>query len=112
MHVFFDPEGRPFLLSSEMRWDLEPNAFLARLCVVAVLILGEALIKSFRKREYLRMSEYALAVVLGCLVYSAGIQGLLALRIDFVDLRLLTALFLLILLGVAGRAHSSSTRLF
>jgi site-specific recombinase XerD len=35
MHVFFDPEGRPFLLSSEMRWDLEPNAFLARLCVVS-----------------------------------------------------------------------------
>ena len=27
MHVFFDPEGRPFLLGSEMRWDLEPNSF-------------------------------------------------------------------------------------
>ncbi len=35
MHVFFDPEGRPFLLGSEMRWDLEPNAFLARLCIVS-----------------------------------------------------------------------------
>ena len=35
MHVFFDPEGRPFLLGSEMRWDLEPNAFLARLCVIS-----------------------------------------------------------------------------
>jgi len=34
MHVFFDPDGRPFLLGSEMKWDLEPNAFLARLCVV------------------------------------------------------------------------------
>jgi putative ABC transport system permease protein len=82
------------------------------LVALAVLVLGEALLKSFRKREYLRMSEYALAVVLGCLAYSAGIQGLLALRIDFVDLRLLTALFLLLLLGIAGRAHSSSTRLF
>jgi len=33
--VFFDPEGRPFLLGPEMRWDLEPNAFLARLCIVS-----------------------------------------------------------------------------
>jgi len=82
------------------------------LVALAVLILGEALVKSFRKREYLRMSEYAVAVVVGCLVYSAGIQGLLALRLAFVDLRLLTAAFLLVLLGVAGRAHSSSTRLF
>jgi len=82
------------------------------LVALAVLVLGEALIKSFRKREYLKLSEYAIAVVLGCLVYSAGIQALLALRIDFVDLRLLTALFLLLLLGIAGRAHSSSTKLF
>ena len=35
MHVFFDPEGRPFLLGSEMRWELEPNAFLARLSIVS-----------------------------------------------------------------------------
>jgi putative ABC transport system permease protein len=82
------------------------------LVALAVLILGEAMIKSIQKREYLRISEYAVAVVLGCIVYSAGIQGLLTLRIDFVDLRLLTALFLLLLLGVAGRAHSSSTKLF
>lgn len=82
------------------------------LVALAVLVLGEALIKSFRKREYLKLSEYAIAVVLGCLVYSTGIQALLALRIDFVDLRLLTALFLLVLLSIAGRAHSSSTRLF
>jgi len=82
------------------------------LVALAVLVLGEALIKSFRKREYLRMSEYAVAVIIGCLVYSTGIQGLLALRIDFVDLRLLTAVFLLVLLGIAGRAHSSSTKLF
>jgi putative ABC transport system permease protein len=82
------------------------------LVALAVLVLGEALIKSFRKREYLRIAEYAIAIVLGTLVYCAGIQGLLALRIDFVDLRLLTALFLLVLLGIAGRAHSSSTRLF
>jgi putative ABC transport system permease protein len=82
------------------------------LVALAVLILGEALIKAFRKRDYLRLSEYAIAVILGTIVYSAGIQVLLALRIDFVDLRLLTAVFLLVLLGVAGRAYSSSTKLF
>lgn len=82
------------------------------LVALAVLILGEALIKSFRKRDYLRLWEYAVAVIVGTIVYSAGIQLLLALRIDFVDLRLLTAIFLLILLGVAGRAYSSSTKLF
>lgn len=32
--MFFDPDGRPILLGSQMRWDLEPNAFLRRLCVV------------------------------------------------------------------------------
>jgi putative ABC transport system permease protein len=82
------------------------------LVALAVLILGEALIKSFRKRDYLKLSEYAVAVILGTVVYSAGIQILLAFQIGLVDLRLLTAVFLLILLGVAGRAHSSSTKLF
>jgi putative tryptophan/tyrosine transport system permease protein len=82
------------------------------LVALAILILGEALIKLIRRRDYLRLLEYATAVVLGTIVYCAGIQILLALRIDFVDLRLLTALFLLILLGIAGRAHSSSTKLF
>jgi putative tryptophan/tyrosine transport system permease protein len=82
------------------------------LVALAVLILGEALIKSFQKRDYLRLSEYAVAVIVGTIVYSAGIQMLLALRIGLVDLRLLTAVFLLILLGVAGRTHSSSTKLF
>jgi integrase/recombinase XerD len=34
MHVFFDAEGRPFLLDGEMRWPVEANAFLARISVV------------------------------------------------------------------------------
>ncbi|HEX7184679.1 MAG TPA: hypothetical protein VF756_22835 [Thermoanaerobaculia bacterium] len=79
---------------------------------LAVLVLGEALVKSLRKREYLRLLEYAVVVVLGAIVYSLGVQALLALRINIVDLRLMTAVFLLVLLGVAGRAHSSSTKLF
>jgi len=82
------------------------------LVALAVLILGEALVKSFRKREYLRLHEHLGSVLLGCVVYAAGVQGLLAMHLQVVDIRLLTALFLLVLLGIAGRAHSSSTRLF
>ena len=79
---------------------------------LAVLILGEALIKSIRRREYLQLREYIWAVLVGCAVYAAGVQALLALQLQFVDIRLLTALLLLVLLGFAGRVHSSSTRLF
>jgi site-specific recombinase XerD len=35
MHVLFDPQGRPFLLGSQKRWELEPNAFLAKLSIVS-----------------------------------------------------------------------------
>jgi hypothetical protein len=35
MHVFFDDDRRPFLLDSEMRWELEPNAFLTRMSTVS-----------------------------------------------------------------------------
>ena len=35
MHVFFDSQGRPFVLDSQMRWEAEPNAFLARLSLVS-----------------------------------------------------------------------------
>lgn len=82
------------------------------LVALAVLVLGEAILKTFLKREYLRLKEHAMAIVLGCFLYSAGIQILLTLELAFVDLRLLTAIFLLLLLGIAGRVHSSSTKLF
>ncbi len=34
MHVFFAADGRPFVLDSQMRWNAEVNAFLARLSVI------------------------------------------------------------------------------
>jgi len=34
MHVVFEDDGRPFLLDSEMQWELEPNAFLTRVSTV------------------------------------------------------------------------------
>lgn len=82
------------------------------LVALAVLVLGESLVKSVRKREYLYLGEYAFAIILGTIVYCVGIQALLSLQIAVVDLRLLTAIFLLLLLAYAGYFHSSTTRLF
>jgi len=33
--VLFDSQGRPFLLSSQMRWEVEPNAFMARVSIIS-----------------------------------------------------------------------------
>ena len=82
------------------------------LVALAVLVLGESLVKSIRKRAYLHLHEYALAILVGSFVYCVGIQGLLALQVAVVDLRLLTAFFLLILLAYAGYFHSNTSRLF
>ncbi len=35
MHVFFATDERPFVLDSQMRWNVEINAFLARLSVIS-----------------------------------------------------------------------------
>jgi putative ABC transport system permease protein len=82
------------------------------LVALVVLVLGESIIKSFRKREYLFLPEYAVAIFIGSVVYSFGIQALLALQIAVVDLRLMTAIFLLVLLAYAGHFHSNTSRLF
>ncbi len=100
-------------IEAERRGGYTANMGLGMILVaLAVLVLGEAIIKTFRRRHYLRTFEYIGAVVLGCMIYSAGIQALLLLRVQTLDLRLMTALLLVVLLGLAGRAHSSTTRLF
>lgn len=35
MHVYFDADGRPFILDSQMRWPTEPNAYLAHVSVIS-----------------------------------------------------------------------------
>src|SRR5258708_23302421 len=34
VHVYFDKEERPFLLDADMRWSVEPNAFLVYVSVI------------------------------------------------------------------------------
>lgn len=35
MHVYFDGDGRPFILNSQMSWPTEPNAFLVHVSVIS-----------------------------------------------------------------------------
>src|SRR5260370_1733992 len=34
VHVYFDKEERPFLLDEDIRWSVEPNAFLVYVSVI------------------------------------------------------------------------------
>ena len=34
MHVFFGSDGRPFILDFQIRWNVDVNAYLARLSVI------------------------------------------------------------------------------
>lgn len=100
-------------IESERRGGYTNNMGTGMLLVaLAVLVLGEAIFKSLRKRPFLKLSEQFGAIAAGSLVYSTGIYLLLAFRLQVVDIRLLTALFLLMLLATAGRVHSSSRELF
>ena len=100
-------------IEAERRGGYTSNMGLGIILVaLATLILGEAIIKSFRQRDFLRLGEYIVAAFCGVFVYSIGIQLILWFDLAFVDLRLMTSLFLLLLLGIAGRFYSSSTRLF
>ncbi len=82
------------------------------LVALSVLILGEAIVKTFKRRDFLHLAEYLVAAVVGTVIYSCGIQFILWFDLAFADLRLMTSLFLLLLLGIAGQFYSSSTRLF
>ncbi len=79
---------------------------------ITILVLGESIVKTSTRRQFLRLRECFVALVVGCLVYALGVQLLLISGFAVVDLRLLTVLFLLLLLGIAGRFVSSSTKLF
>jgi putative tryptophan/tyrosine transport system permease protein len=79
---------------------------------LAVMILGEAGIKMFRKRDYLHVGEQLAGLITGLIAYGLLIQVVLALGPAGLDVRLATTLLLVILLGVAARAFPNSARLF
>lgn len=79
---------------------------------LAVMILGEAAIKMFRKRDYLHIGEQACGLVVGLLVYGLVIQIVLIIGPSGMDVRLATTLLLIILLGIAAKVFPNSARLF
>lgn len=79
---------------------------------LAILILGESLVKTRVRRDNLHVGEYLLALTAGVLVYSLGIQLLLRVGLTFVDVRLTTTFLLLALLAWASWKHPNSARLF
>jgi putative ABC transport system permease protein len=79
---------------------------------LAILILGESLVKMRVRRDNLHVGEYVVALIAGVLVYSFGIQLLLRIGLTFVDVRLTTTALLLVLLAWASRKHPNSARLF
>jgi putative tryptophan/tyrosine transport system permease protein len=79
---------------------------------LAILVLGESLLKSSVRRDQLHVGENLLAIVFGALTYALGVQLLLALDLSSVDVRLATTLFLLVMLAYASRRHPNSARLF
>ena len=79
---------------------------------LSCLVLGESIIKSRLKRDYLTVSESLIAVIVGVLSYSFILQSLLAAGLTFLDVRLTTTLFLLVMLTFASKKHPNSGRLF
>jgi putative ABC transport system permease protein len=79
---------------------------------LAILVLGESIVKTKVRRDNLHVREYLIAVSSGVLVYSFGLQVLLWSGLTFLDVRLTTTVFLLIMLAIAARRHPNSGRLF
>ena len=79
---------------------------------LACLVLGESILKTVVRRDQLLVREYLLAVFLGVVGYSLVLKLLLFAGLTFLDVRLTTTLFLLVLLAIAARYHPSTGRLF
>lgn len=79
---------------------------------LAVMILGEAAIKAVLKRDYLHVGEQVTGLLAGLAAYGIVIQCALVLGPSGMDVRLVTTLLLIAMLGVAAKAFPNSARLF
>jgi len=84
----------------------------ALLIGLTILVLGEGLMKIRLRRDFLSVNESLLAVVVGVCVYSLGVQLVLSAGFYFVDVRLLSTIFLLGALTMSSYFHPNSTKLF
>lgn len=79
---------------------------------IAVVVLGESLIKSFTQRVNLYLLQYLGACFIGVLAYTLIIQAILSSSSAFVDIRLLSTLVLVVVLAYAAYFHSNARELF
>jgi putative ABC transport system permease protein len=79
---------------------------------IAVLVLGESLMKSFIRRTNLYLRQYLAACIVGVFAYSFVIQAILSASSAFVDIRLLSTLVLIVVLAYAAYFHSNARELF
>ncbi len=79
---------------------------------LTIVILGEAVMKTVKQRDYLTLREQFLGVGAGLLLYGILLQSILSLGLSYIDLKLATTLLLLVLLGIAGRFFPNTKRLF
>jgi putative ABC transport system permease protein len=82
------------------------------LVALSVLILGESIGRAIRRRRILSVTESIVGVVFASLIYSCGIQLILKFIPGSIDLRVLSTLLLLLLLGIASARHRNSEGLF
>jgi putative ABC transport system permease protein len=78
---------------------------------LAIVLLGESVIRAKVRRESLYVTESVFAVVIGVILYSFGLQMILALGLA-VDVKLASTLLLFVLLAYSARRYPSSARLF
>lgn len=79
---------------------------------LTIVILGEAVMKAARQRDYLTLPEQFIGLVIGLILYSVLLQTILSTGLSYIDLKLATTILLLMLLAVAGRFFPNSRRLF
>lgn len=100
-------------VEAERNGGFSANMGLGTLLIgLTILVLGESILKTRLKRDFLNVRESYIAIVIGVLVYSFGIQVLLEIGVTFVDIRLMTTVFLLLTLSFASHFHPNSAKLF
>jgi putative ABC transport system permease protein len=82
------------------------------LIALASLILGETIVRIKVGKNILSIKEEILSVVVGSLFYAFVIQTVVQLRQSFIDIRVVSTLFLAILLAISSRRYPRNLEMF
>lgn len=79
---------------------------------ISALIIGESLVRTVRRHEILSRGAAVFSALIGSLSYCLIVQVALAIGSSSVDVRILTAVLLIVLLGITHRTASRKHELF